>query len=169
MCKQGHTSMAYIKKRVNVVLLLLIAVIIASFIGFTTYYEIIYKDISTEYNLKKSQLEILNQNLSIQSGKLSETTAELQRKVEDKKRFDVLYTVSVEEKNALQEELTTTTATLENTRTELNEATEQVRSLNAEVKDLKVELDEKEVEIAGLDEQNTNKQAWLCRYNTSFC
>ncbi len=158
--------MAYIKKSVNIVLLVLLALIIASFIGFTTYYEQVYKNISVEHNLKLSQVAELNKNVSTQKEELSKINTELQQKIRDKEKFDALYTDVVEEKDVLSAELSSTIASLKKTQADLETANEEIRSLNAEVKDLQGELDEKEEEISVL---NNRISTWLCFYNSTFC
>jgi len=161
--------MAYIKKNVNIALLVLLALIIASFIGFTTYYEGIYKNISGEYSLKQKQLNVLDINLSAQLSKINQTTAELNKKIRDKEKFDVLYTEVVDEKAALKEELITTMATLKKAQSDLDTANIEIKDLNLQVKDLKESVKEKEDEIDELGGSISAKNTWLCLYNSSFC
>ncbi len=111
--------MSFIKKNVNMALLLVILLIVFSFTVMTTYYQATYQNLSESYNVKLMEVEQLTQTLNIGRTELNKTYSELQIRVADKARFDKLYGDLISEKERLDAELSSTRQTLKNTQDQL--------------------------------------------------
>ena len=111
--------MAYIQKNVNFLLILLFLAVVTAFIGFTTYYQTTYRNLSSEYNERVTELESAQNNISLQDANIRETATELQLRVADKTKFENLYTELVAEKNKLDKDLAQTRGSLASSQSEL--------------------------------------------------
>ena len=83
--------MSYIKRNVNIFLLLLVIIILGTLAGLTTYYQTTYKNLSISYGEKLNQLNELNYNLTAAKAQLAQLNEDLKVKSEVNKQFDVLY------------------------------------------------------------------------------
>ena len=83
--------MAFMKRDVNIGLLILIIASIIVFSGFTVYYQTTFKDVSLEYQSKLEQLGKVTQELSSKRLELNETYSLKKRAEEDRKKLDVRY------------------------------------------------------------------------------
>ena len=83
--------MAFMKRDVNLGLLVLIIASIILFSGFTVYYQTTFKDISLEYENKLGQLSTVTQDLATQKQALNETYSLRIKAEQDKETLDVRY------------------------------------------------------------------------------
>ena len=159
--------MAFMKRNVNMGLLVLIIASLILFTGFSVYYQTTLKGISTEYNEKLSELQKVTKELGLQKEALNETY-ELKRKAEvDRSALDSKYrdvsdeNLQLEKDNTnLRVEVTQTKSELGATQTELEskkvilaQTQQDVESARGQVTSLKRENDELEAENCNLHKQ----------------
>ena len=152
--------MAYIRKNVNLFLLLLIIIILGSLAGITTYYQSTYKNLSESYSEKLDQLSELNYNLSLQAAQLMAVSDELRLKTEVKQKFDSLYSniTDYNEKisadlDQANKELVSTIAKLKDTHAELQTAKSELDNTKAALKTQLKYSSEQSAEISSLRSQ----------------
>jgi len=133
-------DMAFMRKDVNIILLLLIVITIAGFVGFSVYYETTFHNISTNYNTKISELQKVTNELTVHKSKLDETSYELEIKEERESDLKTKYEDIKDEKEKLEDEkaklttdLTKTKSELEDKKTELTQTQADLVSSQAEV------------------------------------
>ncbi|MDP6547668.1 MAG: hypothetical protein QF917_01770 [Candidatus Woesearchaeota archaeon] len=83
--------MAFMKRDVNMGLLILIIASIILFSGFSVYYQTSFKDVSLEYQDKLEQLGKVTKELTSQKQELNETYSLRVKAEEDRKVLDVRY------------------------------------------------------------------------------
>lgn len=161
--------MTYIKKNVNLLLLLLIALIMVAFVGISSYYQGTYKNISLSYSQKLDELTMVGGNLSQREAMLNKTTEELQVRTEDKVRFELMYSNLTDVKERLERELAKTRDELDSTKVDLANAQSQLTEALTQITDLTTK-------VAGLEEDINTKNALirklkisLCTYNSTYC
>jgi len=164
--------MAYLKRDVNLGLLILIIASIILFSGFSVYYQTTFKEVSLEYQNKLNQLGKVTSELSSKRQELNETyslrvIAEEDKKVLDERFKDVrdenekisddntnLRSEVSSTKSQLAEktaELDATKNLLSQTQTSLSAAKGEVSSLKSQRSDLKNEIDCLNTEAAKAD------------------
>ena len=147
--------MAFMKKDVNLGLLVLIIASIILFSGFTVYYQTTFKDVSLEYQNKLEQLSTVTQELATQKQALNETYSLRIKAEQDKETLDARYKDVSDENENLRSELISTkselaekkvklTATenlLSQTQASLSAANSEISSLKSRVSNLKEDID----------------------------
>lgn len=151
--------MAIMRKDVNFVLFILIIVTLLAFVGFSTYYQKTFKNVSTEYRQKISELDEVSSSLQVAQTNLSKTSRELRVKAEreedlSKKYIDVKDERDVFERNFLdtREQLTDTIEELENKKSEIDTANAKISDLNSEVSTLTDRVANKDAVIDALQQ-----------------
>ncbi|MBI3034643.1 hypothetical protein HYY72_05785 [Candidatus Woesearchaeota archaeon] len=125
--------MAYLKRNVNVFLLLLIIIILGAMGAITVYYQTTYKSLAAGYDEKLSQLNELNRNLSVQRAQLISVNEELDVKNKVKEKFDQLYTNVSDFNSRLSAELNQTRDELVDTLTMLRAAEANLSAASSEL------------------------------------
>ncbi len=159
--------MAYIKKNVNFVLILLSLTLIASFIGFTTYYQTTYRNLTQEYNLKVNELQQAQGNITKQRDNLQNTQNELQLRVADKTKFESLYTDLVQEKNKLDTQLAFTRGTLATTQSQLAESLSTLQTTQGTLNDIQNQLSSTTQMLQAVTKQRDNYCTQLRNFNST--
>ena len=156
--------MAFMKKDVNVVLLVLIVVAILVFSGFTVYYQTTFRDVSLEYKNKLEQLQKVTSDLSAQKQQLNETYALRVKAEKDKKALDQSYKDLSDERNQLESdkatletELITTKGDLAEKSAQLQSAQNQLASTVAELGIVKAQRDNYKADLAEVCDAYTVK------------
>jgi chromosome segregation ATPase len=124
---KGDNKMAFMKKDVNLGLLVLIIASIILFSGFTVYYQTTFKDVSLEYQTKMEQLSKVTQELATQKEALNETYSLRIKAEQDKETLDARYKDVSDENENLRSELISTSSELAEKKAELD-ATESLLS-----------------------------------------
>lgn len=159
--------MAYMRRNVNLLLMVLVLVVLFSLVILTTFYQKNYRNLSETYEVTSKELSKVSQNFTSKLDELQRTTGELKIKATDKEKLDDLYTQLTAEKNKLETELKATqdslagkTAMLEQTERELSSAKttvikqeEEIADLDSAVRNQKQKIDELRAEICGLRKQ----------------
>ena len=147
--------MAFMKRDVNVVLLVLIVASILVFSGFTVYYQTTFKDVSLEYKNKLEQLQKVTSDLTTQKQQLNETYALRVKAEQDKKALDQSYKDLSDERNQLENdksilesELLTTKGDLEEKSTQLQLTQSQLAGTQAELGSVKAQRDNYKGDLA---------------------
>jgi len=118
--------MAFMKKDVNLGLLVLIIVSIILFSGFTVYYQTAFRDISLEYETKLGQLNDVTKQLTEKRQELNETYS-LRLKVEqDKKTLDSRYKEVSDENEQLTRDNSNLRSEVSSTKSQLAEKTAEL-------------------------------------------
>src|SRR3989339_845138 len=94
--------MAFMKKDVNLGLLVLIIAAIIVFSGFTVYYQTSFRDISLDYKTKLEQLQQVTKDLTTQKKELNETYSLRQKAGQDRKALDSSYREVSDENDQLK-------------------------------------------------------------------
>ncbi len=159
--------MAYMRRNVNLLLMVLVLVVLLSLVLLTTFYQKNYRNLTETYEATSEELNKVSQNFTSKLDELQRTTGELKIKATDKEKLDQLYTQLTAEKDKLETELKATqeslaskTLMLEATEKELSDAkftvikqAEEIASLDSAVKNQKKTLDELRAEICSLRKQ----------------
>lgn len=132
--------MAFMKKDVNVVLLVLIVVAILGFSGFTVYYQTTFKDVSLEYKNKLEQLQKVTSDLSVQKQQLNETYSLRVKAEKDKKALDQSYKDLSDERNQLEDDKSRLEVELINTKNDLGEKAAQLQATQNQLASTQAEL-----------------------------
>lgn len=159
--------MAYMRRNVNLLLMVLVLVVLFSLVILTTFYQKNYRNLTESYEVTSQELNKVSQNFSSKLAELQSTTSELKIKATDKEKLDQLYTQLTAEKNKLETELKATqeslaakTVVLEQTERELSNAKftlikqeEEIADLDSAVKNQKNKIDDLRAEVCSLRKQ----------------
>ncbi len=139
--------MAYMKKNVNIFLLLVIVVIVASLAALTTYYQSTYKNLDERYSDKETEIEKKIAELNSLGNALNETSKELSLKTEREEKLGEQYTDVKTEKEKLETDLANTRSDLEretllrqSVQTQLQQAEYNLQVAQDQVNDLKADV-----------------------------
>ncbi len=113
--------MSFMKKDVNLGLLVLIVASIALFAGFSVYYQSTFRDISMDYKNKLNNLSKVTQELGIQKQKLNETYSMRVKAEQDIKTLDKNYREINDENEKLNSDNTNLRLEVSSTKSELGE------------------------------------------------
>ena len=113
--------MAFMKKDVNLGLLILIVASIILFAGFSVYYQSTFKDISIDYKNKLDNLSKVTQELGIQKQRLNETYSMRVKAEQDIKTLDKNYREINDENEKLNTDNTNLRTEVSSTKSELGE------------------------------------------------
>lgn len=166
--------MAFMKKDVNLGLLLLIIATLLLFSGFTVYYQTNFKNVVTEYRDKLEQLKGVTSELSKEKTRLNETYQLRTKAEKDIKALDEQYRLLSDEKEQLesdkkklQDELSSaksqvaeTEAKLSQKETLLSQAQASLSAANAEIDVLKDRYDSLKAKKEALCEKYPSESEW---------
>ncbi|MBL7054130.1 hypothetical protein ISS05_00035 [Candidatus Woesearchaeota archaeon] len=125
--------MAFMKKDVNLGLLLVIIATLLLFSGFTVYYQTNFKNVVSDYHNKLSQLEKVTSDLGQEKTKLNETYQLRVKAEKDVKALDSQYRLLGDERDQLEDAKNTLQSELGSTKTKLAEAQVQLSSAQSEL------------------------------------
>ena len=136
--------MTFMKKDVNLGLLVLIIASILLFSGFSVYYQSAFKDVSLEYKEKLGQLSDVTKQLSSKRQELNETYSLRVKAEQDRQTLDVQYNEVRNENDNMKTDNTNLRSEVSSTKNELGEKTAQLAATqssliaaNSEVSSLK--------------------------------
>jgi len=142
-------KMAFMKKNVNLGLLVLIIASLVLFTGFAVYYQITLKGISLEYNTKLTELQKVTKELGLQKQALNETY-ELKTKAEtDRSALDSKYKDISDENLQFQRDNT-------NLRVEVTQTKSELGAAQVELENKKVILAQVQQDLASEKSQTTS-------------
>ena len=120
--------MAFMKKDVNMALLVLIVAAVLLFAGFSVYYQSSFRDISLDYKTKLEQLQQVSKDLTTQKKELNETYALRVKAEQDKKALDQGYKSVSDENDQLKTDNSNLQSEVSSTKNELGEKTAKLEA-----------------------------------------
>ena len=154
--------MGYIKKNVNIFLLLLLIISLGVMASLTTYYQFTYKNLSMSYGDKLNQLNQLNYNLTDQKAQLKELNDELAVKSDVNQKFDVLYTNISDYNSKLTSDLDSTRADLINTLQKLKQSEADLETAKSQLDSTKAALKTQTQYSADLEAEVAQQRSQIC-------
>jgi len=149
--------MAFMKRDVNIGLLILIVVSILLFSGFSVYYPNAFKDVSLEYKEKLEQLSQVTTELGVKRQELNETYSLRVKAEQDKQTLDERYKEVSDENIVLHSEITSTKVQLAEKKSELDltknllsQVQTSLVAANSEISSLKSRVNNLKDDIARL-------------------
>ena len=121
-------KMAFMKRDVNIGLLILIIAAVIVFSSFSVYYQSTFKNVSLEYQNKLEQLGKITTELSKQKQELNQTSSLRVKAEEDRKTLDVKYTEVRDENQQLSGDNTNLRLEVASAKSELSEKTVQLEA-----------------------------------------
>ena len=131
--------MAFMKRDVNIGLLILIIAAVIVFSSFSVYYQSTFKNVSLDYQNKLEQLGQVTAELSKQKQELNQTYSLRVKAEEDRKTLDVKYTEVRDENQQLSGDNTNLRSEVSSTKNQLVEA--QIELQNTKVNLAQAEID----------------------------
>jgi len=129
--------MSYIRKNINLLLLILAVLLIGYTLSLTTYYQVTYNNVSSIYYDQVQEYEDLINDFKEREEELSVTQLELTKRVQDKEKLNELYTGAIGEKESAESKTLRAEA-------DLSTANSQIKMQEAEIKDYKDQLEDVE-------------------------
>ena len=150
-------DMAFMKKDVNLGLLLLIVATLLLFTGFTVYYQTNFRNVVDEYHTKLDELNKVTTELGTEKVKLNETYQLRVKAEKDIKSLDTQYRLLSDERdqlendrNKLQSELSSTKTSLAETKTKLSQTENTLTQTRTQLSQTQTELSSKKSRISDL-------------------
>ena len=154
--------MAYMKRNVNLLLMILLLVVLLSMVILTTFYQSTYRNLTISYDEKTSALTELSQNFSSKLTELNRTTTQLQISSGDKQQLDSLYQQLETDRNKL-------TVDLSSTKTRLSDTQNSLDTTEAELLDAKDQIFDQGEEIVLLNDQVSRQKKIIRDYRDDVC
>lgn len=143
--------MAFMKKDVNLGLLVLIIASIIMFSGFSVYYQTTFKDVSLEYKEKLEQLGKVTTELSTQKQALNETYSLRIKAEQDKKTLDSRYNEVRDENSNLLADNSNLRSEVSSTKSELGEKSAQLSATQSLLANVQSELSSEKSKVSSLN------------------
>ncbi|MBT7497914.1 hypothetical protein HN662_06295 [Candidatus Woesearchaeota archaeon] len=149
--------MSYLKRNINLLLLVVAVVLIGYSLSLTAYYQTTYNDVTGKYYERVQEYDQLIEDLQERENRLDEAGSEITRKTKDKEKLDELYTDLSGEKALTDAELVDTKTLLAKTKAELEDAEDSLvirtEQLNSFVEDIDSVVEDLEDEYTILEEE----------------
>ncbi len=142
--------MAFMKRDVNLGLLVLIVASILLFSGFSVYYQTTFKDVSLEYQEKLEQLSQVTTELSDKRQELNETYSLRVKAEQDKQTLDARYNEVRNENDNLKTDNTNLRSEVSSVKSELGEKTAQLDATKSLLAQVQVELSSYKSRVSSL-------------------
>ena len=142
--------MAFMRRDVNLTLLILIIVSIVIFAGFSAYYQTTFKGVSLEYKNKLEQLGKVTTELTTQKQKLNETYSMRVKAEEDKKTLDSRYRDASQENDQFKKDNEDLRAEVKTTKSQLGEKTAELDATKGLLAQVQVSLSKATSEVSSL-------------------
>ncbi len=118
--------MAFMRRDVNILLLVLVLVCAFLFTGFSVYYQTSFKNVSLEYQNKLDQLGKVTEELTTQREKLNETYSQRVKAETDRQALDVRYQDVNDENEGLKQDKSNLISDLSSSKKQLSEKTAEL-------------------------------------------
>src|SRR3989338_3190756 len=156
--------MSFMKKDVNLGLLVLIVASIILFTGFSVYYQSTFRDISMDYKNKLNNLSKVTQELGIQKQKLNETYSMRVKAEQDIKTLDKNYREINDENEKLNSDNTNLRLEVASTKSELAEKSTRLEATSSLLAQTQASLAAANSEITSLKAQRDTYKAYKDKY-----
>jgi len=160
--------MAFMKRDVNLGLLVLIVASIILFSGFSVYYQTTFKDVSLEYQTKLEQLSTVTNELSVRKQELNETFTLRKRAEEDKQVLDERYKDASDENERLSDDNTNLRSEVSSTKNQLAEKKAELDATKNLLAQTQSRLSAANSEVSSLKSQKSNLNDDIDRICTSL-
>lgn len=140
--------MAFMKKDVNLGLLLLIVAAILTFSGFTVYYQTSFKNLSKTYQTQLKDLEKVTKDLEAKRGQLNETSIQLQLKQQKEEDLSKKFVDTKSERDQLEDDKNKLTAEVASTKGQLAAASAELASTKNTLSQTLADLAKKTADLA---------------------
>ena len=161
--------MAFMRRDVNIGLLLLIVAALVMFSGFTVYYQTTFKNLSKTYDTQLKELESISNELESKRTALNETSIQLQLKKQKEEDLSAKFVDTKSEKDKLETDkkkleidlastkaqLQSTSAQLSNTQNQLADKANQIASMTSQISTLNGKVNSLEDDIEDLEAENS--------------
>ena len=148
--------MAFMKKDVNLGLLVLIVASIILFSGFSVYYQTTFKDVSIEYQTKLDQLSQVTNELSSKRQELNETYSLRIKAEEDRKVLDSRYKDASIENDNLRSDNTNLRSEVSSTKSQLAEKSAKLAATENLLAQTQSSLSSANSQVSSLKSQKNN-------------
>jgi len=142
--------MAFMRRDVNIGLLILIIAAILLFSGFSVYYQTTFKRVSLDYQNKLDQLSDVTKELSTQKLKLNETYSLRVKIEEDKNTLDARYKDVSDENERLNDDNSNLRSEISSTKSQLAEKSAQLDSTKNTLANTQADLSSANSKISSL-------------------
>lgn len=154
--------MTYMKRNVNILLMLLVIMSLSSLVLLTTFYQQNYRDLAQSHEATSDQLNKISQNFTSKLDELNRTTTELETRSSDKELLDDLYSELVE-KNKKTEK------TLNDTKKLLDSRTKKLIGTETNLSATKRTLTDQEKKLNYLDSKVKNQTKIIRDLEDEIC
>ena len=148
--------MAFMKKDVNMGLLVLIIASIVLFSAFSVYYQTTFKDISLEYKTKLEQLSKVTTELSTQRQALNETYSLKVKAEQDRQTLDARYIDVRDENDGLKSDNTNLRSEVSSTKSQLAEKSAVLAATENLLAQVQTQLGAANSEVTSLKSQRSS-------------
>jgi len=156
--------MAFMKKDVNLGLLLLIVAAILTFSGFTVYYQTSFKNLSKTYTNQLQELGKVTKDLEAKRGQLNETSVQLQLKQQKEEDLSKKFVDTKSERDQLEDDKNKLTAELVNTKSQLAAASAELTSTKNTLSQTLADLAKKTADLANALSDVTRFKSYKDKY-----
>ncbi|MAE42593.1 hypothetical protein CMO93_02385 [Candidatus Woesearchaeota archaeon] len=143
--------MAFMKRDVNIGLLILIIASIIVFSGFSVYYQTTFKDVSLEYQSKLEQLGTVTTELATQKQALNETYSLKKKAEQDREVLDVRYKDVRDENEKISTDNTNLRLEITNTKNDLGVAQSDLENKKVQLAQTQADLSDANSRISSLN------------------
>lgn len=155
--------MAFMKKDVNMGLLVLIIASIVLFSAFSVYYQTTFNDISLEYKTKLEQLSKVTTELATQRQALNETYSLKTKAEQDRQTLDSRYTEVRDENDGLKSDNTNLRSEVSSTKSQLGEKSAELAATENLLAQVQTQLGAANSEVTSLKSQRSSLKSDIDR------
>ncbi len=135
--------MTYMKKNVNMFMILLLVTVLIALVGVTAYFQVVYRDLSVDYEEKVESLNEISAQVTTQASELNRTRTTLRIQEEDTEQYEQLY-------GDLSDENTKISSDLANVQNELSTAVRDLQKAQSDIRNKDSQISAQETQIANL-------------------
>ncbi|MFC1768427.1 coiled-coil domain-containing protein [Nanoarchaeota archaeon] len=144
--------MTIMKRDLNFTFLVLIIATLLIFVGFSTYYQVRFFNLTQSYDYKLSELEKVTSELKLSKNILNETSEELEVRTERATDLQGKYSVLKDEKDKVTSERDKLTTDLKSTKEDLADRNAELILIQQDIDDLNVEIISLEANITEVED-----------------
>ncbi len=145
--------MTYITRNANLLLLFLIVLVVASFVGATIFFQVRFTKVNTEYDTKLDELKNLTEQADNYKAVLQKAQLELELKESREETISEKYTDAKTTAEQLQKTTAELQADIDGLTAQIIEKTKQISDLTLQVANLKSDIEDKDETIEDLDDK----------------
>ncbi|MBU0615212.1 MAG: hypothetical protein KJ601_03905 [Nanoarchaeota archaeon] len=152
--------MGYMKRDVNLLLLVLLAAVIIAFAFYSSYTETTFTNLSSNYESKIDELTDVSTTLQVEKMKLNQTTAQLQVKQSREQTLSEQYDVLRQENEQLETDKSQLQTELADTKSTLASEKQKLAVKESELAETQDDLDAAKASINALKDEKED----ICDY-----